>query len=438
MDNKEKVNVYLSKIKKLRDTIKQESRNLTALESEQLDGWVSALDLFDVESRSPVITRVIDKIDPQNPMGNPPAETRAASKPGLHFRSANQTKRYEDLFGNDVATAKEWRDESISFFGAVLSGRHHPDLQTRAMSEGIPSDGGFAVPTEWAREIHDVSLESEIVQPRSSVIPMSSSEIHLPGFEIGDHSSSLYGGFTASYAAEAATLTEANPKVRDMILHANKLTGFLKGSNELVNDMIGGQREIARIAGNGLSWYRDKSFLKGSGAGEPLGILNSGCVVEVAKEAGQAASTIVYENLTKMMAAMWSGSFSNSVWVCHQSTIPQLLTLSVAVGTGGSHIPVLQESSGEFKILTRPVFFTEKVEPLGTAGDILLADFSQYAVGLRQGMRFALSQHVYFSTDQWAARLIERHDGQPLWDAALILEDGSTEVSPFVILAARA
>jgi HK97 family phage major capsid protein len=67
----------------------------------------------------------------------------------------------------------------------------------------------------------------------------------------------------------------------------------------------------------------------------------------------------------------------------------------------------------------------------------MLCDFSQYVVGLREEMRVDLSQHLYFTTDEVAARLIERHDGQPLWADPLTLEDGSTQVSPFVALAAR-
>ena len=305
------------------------------------------------------------------------------------------------------------------------------------MTETVPSDGGFLVPVEYARQIHAVSLENEIVMPRCYVQPMRSNEIHLPAMSIGDHSSNLFGGFTASYTAEAGTISEHSPKTRSMELNAKKLTGLLRFSNELATDIPGGEQQIVNICGKGLSWYRDKAFLKGTGAGEPLGILNANCTIEVAKESGQKADTIVYENLTKMMAAMYSGSFANSVWVCHQSTIPQLLTLSVAVGTGGDHIPVMTRANGGFEILTRPVIFTEKTEKLGDRGDIMLCDFSQYVVGLRSEMRFDMSIHVHFTTDELLARLIERHDGQPLWDSALTLEDGSTQVSPFVVLAAR-
>lgn len=88
-------------------------------------------------------------------------------------------------------------------------------------------------------------------------------------------------------------------------------------------------------------------------------------------------------------------------------------------------------------MLTRPVIFTEKTETLGSKGDIGLFDFSQYVVGLREGMRFDLSAHVHFTTDELMARLIERHDGMPLWNEALTLEDGTTTVSPFVVLVER-
>ena len=372
-----------------------------------------------------------DKPNPQGGIGD--TREDRTFKAG-QIRVGAEPKDYRSLFGSQRTV--EWRDEQSNFFSALFSGRFHPEL--RAMSEGVPSDGGFLIPTELQEKIHSVSLESEVVMPRAVVAPMQSNSLLLPAVEIGDHSSNLYGGFVASYKPEAGTLTEADPKIRQMELQAKKLTGFVRFSNELMADAVRFEDQILGICGKGLGWYRDKSFLKGSGAGEPLGILNADCTIVQDKEAGQAADSIVYPNLVKMLSRLHAASFQNSVWVCHQSTIPELLQLSIAIGTGGSHIPVLQENGGQFTILTRPVIFTEKTAVLGDQGDILLADFSQYIIGLRQdGMRMDLSQHVYFTTDEGAARLIERHDGQPLWGESLTLEDGSTTVSPFVVLQAR-
>jgi len=305
------------------------------------------------------------------------------------------------------------------------------------MSETVPSDGGFLVPAETAARIHAVSLENELVMPRCFVQPMRSNEITIPGLSIGDHSTALFGGFTASYTAELGTISENSPKSRSMTLQAKKLTGLIRFSSELNADVPGGMTQIEQLCGKGLSWYRDKAFLKGSGAGEPLGILNAGCLIEVDPESGQAADTIQYPNLTKMMSRMFAGSFQNSVWVVHQTCIPQLLQLSIQIGLEGAHVPVMKESNGQFSILTRPVIFTEKTEVLGNKGDLMLCDFSQYVVGLRAGMRFDTSIHVHFDTDEILSRIIERHDAMPLWDEALTLEDGSTTVSPFVVLGAR-
>lgn len=352
----------------------------------------------------------------------------------FELKGPRDKKDWYSLFGKRGGF--EWTDKDTNFFSAIFSGRHHPGLIRASMTEGVPSSGGFLVPQEQASRIHAVSLENELIMPRCYVQPMQSNSIKIPAMVIGEHGTALFGGFTASYTAEEGTIDEHDPKTRSMELNAKKLTGLIKFSSELNADTPGGMTQIETLCGKGLAWYRDRAFLKGTGGGQPLGILNASCVVTVAKETGQKAGTIIYDNLTKMMARMFAGSFLNSVWICNQACIPQLLSLSLAVGVGGSAIPVMSQVNGEFTILTRPVLFTEKVEALGTKGDIMLADLSQYVVGLRSEMRFETSIHVAFTTDMLLSRIIERHDGQPLWNEALTLADGTT-VSPFVVLADR-
>lgn len=353
---------------------------------------------------------------------------------GYELRSHRQRKTYRDLYGQQPINDFQWRDQDMDFFSAVLGGRYHPDLHKRSMTEGISSDGGFLVPSETSSMIHNVSLENEIVMPRCFVQPMKSLTCSIPGVAIGDHSSNLYGGFKASYEGEATKLTDKNPKLRDVNLAAKKFTGFIRMSNEVYQDSGNGANKMIQLSGDGISWNRDKAFLKGSGSGEPLGVLNSPCLISVEPEAGQAAGTIVYKNILKMLSRLWSGSFNNSVWLAHPTVLPDLMSLIV---TSGSHVPVLKERDGSFSLLGRPLIFTEKVESQGIQGDIVLADFSQYVVGLREEMRFDVSEHIFFDSDEIAARIIERHDGTPIWNEPLTLADGATQVSPFVTLAAR-
>jgi len=354
-----------------------------------------------------------------------------------HVRHSHQDKGYQSLFEPlAVRTDYRWNDQDVNFYQAVFSGRHHPSLESRGLIEGVGSEGGFLVPSEYSEQIHNVAIENEIVLPLATVFPMTTPDLKIPALAIGDHSSSLFGGFVASRSPEAGTLSENAPTARQVSLQPKKQYGFFRCSREFADDSLAGPDRIAEICGKGLAWYRDLDFLKGGGVGEPLGVLNAPCLIVVAKEGSQAADTITYQNLVDMMSRMYAGSFQNSVWIAHQSTIPQLLTLEV--GAGNTHVPVLKESDGKFSILTRPVIFTEKTEVLGDQGDILLADFSQYAIGLREDLRIEFSPHLYFATDEIAARLISRNDACPLWGEALTLEDGSTTVSPFVTLAERA
>jgi len=370
----------------------------------------------------------------QNSIGGAPRQSFGPNG-GFELKKPGQAKDYNSLFGN--RGGGEWSDHDTNFFSAVFSGRHHPGLITNSMAESIPADGGFLIPSETAAKIHAVSLESEIIMPRCYLQPMISNEISIPAMSIGSHGACLFGGFVASYASEAGTINEANPKARSMTLTTQKLTGLIRFSSELSADTVGGFNQIVQICGKGLAWYRDKAFISGDGASQPLGVLNSPCKVVVPKQNGQKKATIVYENLIDMMSRMYAGSFSNSIWLCSQDCIPQLLSLSIAIGFGGAVVPVMSESNGEFKILTRPVLFTEKVPALGSEGDISLLDLSTYCVGLRAGMRFDTSIHVAFATDELLSRIIERHCGQSLWNEPLTLATGQT-VSPVVVLAVRA
>jgi HK97 family phage major capsid protein len=345
-----------------------------------------------------------------------------------------ETRNFAAMFGGGLAD-DGWQNFR-GFVEAVASNRAHPQL--RAISEGTPSDGGFLVPPQFASTIFDVALEGEVVRPRASIFPMQSNTLTIPASVIGDHSANLYGGTTAAWGAEGGTLAESQPEFRAMTLAAKKLSIFTVTTSEWLEDSISPETYLQNIFAAALGWYLDLGFLRGSGAGCPLGVLNSPCLVTVAKETGQAADTIVYENLAKMLSRLAPASFSRSVWAAHPTTIPKLLTLCVVIGTSGQYVPVLQESSGQFTMLTRPVVFTEKLEKLGDRGDLVLADFGAYAIGMRSNLRLERSTGPHFQTDKLDWRAITRVDGQPLWDKPLTLADGVTTVSPFVTLAERA
>jgi HK97 family phage major capsid protein len=81
-----------------------------------------------------------------------------------------------------------------------------------------------------------------------------------------------------------------------------------------------------------------------------------------------------------------------------------------------------------------PIFFVENAQPLGTQGDLILADLSKYVVGDRQMVTIDSSKHFRFQYDLTSWRAVHRVDGRPWLSAPITYRDGVTTVSPFVIL----
>jgi HK97 family phage major capsid protein len=363
-------------------------------------------------------------------------EALPAARPGLRELQGEPMsgRRFADLFGRPAA-------DNVSpeeFIRSIHSGRFDPRLQRAAAhTEQLGSTGGFLAPDQMTAHIHDTSLEMEIVRPRAAVFPMEGMTLRVPGIAIGDHTSgALLGGITGAWIPETGSMDEETAQLRLITLRAWKRGIYSTVSNEagadtVIQSLIGDKFPLA------MSWHHDDAFINGTGAGQPMGILNDPALVTVAKETGQGGATIVYENCIKMLARLHPALLNGAIWLANPTAIPQLLQLSIGVGTAGVHFPVLRETDGgAWSMLTRPILFSEKLPSLGTKGDLLLVNFSQYLIGMRKDTTVDRSMHVGFQNDTTAFRLISRLDGRGAWDKAFTPKNGDTQ-SWCVALAAR-
>jgi len=228
-----------------------------------------------------------------------------------------------------------------------------------------------------------------------------------------------------------------------MELTLQKLTGLYYATDELLMDVTALGAFAQDAFAEEFGFKVDDAICRGGGAGMPLGILGHAGTVSVSKETGQAAATIVKENIESMYARAWARSLPNMEWFINQDCWPQLFKLSQVVGLGGVpvFIPPGGLSAAPFgSLLGRPVTPIEQCETVGTVGDIVLADFSQYLIIEKGSIEAASSIHVQFLTDETVFRFILRMDGQPKRNAALTpFKGGSGKTqSSFVTLATRA
>jgi HK97 family phage major capsid protein len=309
-----------------------------------------------------------------------------------------------------------------------------------AFSSTVPNEGGFLIPETLRSELLRVSLETSIVRPRARVIPMETLRVPFPSVDSTSNVGSVYGGIVGYWTEEGGQLTASQANFGRIVLEAKKLTAYTEVPNELLSDSgISFEAFINDIFPEALGFYEDDAFTNGNGAGLPLGYLKADAAVSVTKEAGQPATSIVWENIVKMFARMLPSSLGRAVWVASVDTFPELATMALAVGTGGSPVWLNNGVAGPpMTILGRPVIFTEKAPTVGTAGDINFVDFGFYLIGDRQVMSASSSPHYKFGSDVTAYKIIERVDGRPWLQNAITPKNNGATLSPFVKIETRA
>ncbi len=312
------------------------------------------------------------------------------------------------------------------------------------LQESVLADGGFLVQQDFANEILARAYETGVLASRVRRMSISSNSngMKIPAVdEVSRANGSRWGGIQAYWEGEADAYTASKPKFKMMELVLKKLTGLYYATDEVLADASVLESVVSQGFAEEFGFKLDDAILNGDGAGKPLGMLSSPSLVTVAKEGSQTAATINVNNLAKMRSRLYGRSRQNAIWLMNQDIEPQLLTLSISVGNNA--FPVYLQGgtvAGEQfdTLFGRPTFPVEQCATLGTVGDILLVDPSQYLLIDKGQMQRAVSVHVRFLHDEQVFKFTYRVDGQPIWSSALTPFKGSNTQSPFVALATRA
>jgi HK97 family phage major capsid protein len=306
-----------------------------------------------------------------------------------------------------------------------------------------PTGGGFLVQTDFAAAIFLIAHDMGELLGLVNKIPIGDkfNGIKIPGVdETSRLTGSRWGGVQSFWVDEGTAATPTKPKFKMIEFSLHKLMSIMYTSDELLQDSVALTAIASQAFSEEVMFMTEDAIYEGKGSGMPLGVINSPALVTQAAQAGQKTQTIVKENIDNMWSRLWVRSRKNSVWLISQDVLPQLFQLNQAVGTGGqlTFMPPGGQSSAPYATLFgRPVIETEYSPTLGTAGDILLADLSQYTLVDKGGVQAATSMHVAFLTDQQVFRITYRVDGKPMWTAPMTPFKGTNTRSPFVALATR-
>lgn len=328
----------------------------------------------------------------------------------------------------------------------ILKAFNSPDVvihkAATGMGELVGSDGGFLVPPQFSTKIFERMYNENALLSKTDQIPVSGNSMEFPrNAESSRVDGSRWGGVRSYWVQEGSTITASQPTFGKFRLNLHKLATLVAVTGELKQDAPALEAYLSRVFAAEMAFETGKAIVRGNGAGRPLGFFNAPCTVTVSKEVGQAAATIVTENIQKMWARRFSmGATGAYLWLVNQDTSPQLNTMTIGVGTGGqvTYLPPGGLSASPYATLMgAPVMEIEWASTVGTVGDIALVDLSQYVTISNGGPQTVNSLHVYFTSDQEAIRTTWRLDGQPWWASALTPYQGTNTQSPFVLLESR-
>ena len=347
---------------------------------------------------------------------------------------------------------RDFGEFCASVRGAVLTPSNtDPRLITNAAattygSEGTGADGGFAVPPEWRDAImKQVDAEDSLLS-QTDKQPVSGNTITFPVDETTAWQTT--GGILAFWDSEAQAMAQSKPLLKDLTAKLHRLTVLVPVTDELLEDNAAMGSYVSGKAGEKMDFKITDAIINGTGAGMPLGVLNSPALVTVTKETSQTAGTFHADNAAKMMARLQAKSFARSTWLINQDVLPFILKLGFAItkadgtaaGAGPMYLPPngLANSSAYGSLLGRPIQVTEACQTVGTAGDVILADLTKYlSVVKAGGVRSLTSIHLWFDQNLTAFKFIIRMNGQPWLSAPIARKSGSNTLSHFVVTQTR-
>lgn len=306
---------------------------------------------------------------------------------------------------------------------------------TNYLERGGANGEGFLIPAEFRAGIWQLVFEDPLVA-QFNWEPTASGRVELMADQTTPWGAS---GVTARWRVEASQMTPQTFGLTKRSTETDQLYAFVLATNELLRDAPLLDNRIRMKASEAIAWAVGEALIRGTGAGQPRGILTSGVAVEVAKEGSQAADSVVAANIAKMYSRLLKQPGGRAFWIANDDVLPSLISMTIGdrpvwLAPNG----LVGNAAPGGTLFGLPVYTSEHADTIGDVGDLILVNSAGYhAIRRTDSPEFASSIHLYFDYNMTAFRWTFEIGGQPFLTSVITPPNSAATKSHFVTLAAR-
>lgn len=295
--------------------------------------------------------------------------------------------------GQKMATTANYDREHVSvgdMIRAMVTGRGS-DAVRGALSEGTDSSGGFLVPTPLSPEFIDqMRAKARVIQAGARTVQMDAETLGIVR---------TAGDPTPAWRAENAAIATSEPSFDRVELRARWLGVLVKSSRELIEDAPNAGDAIQQAITGALASELDRAALLGSGtAPEPRGLVNTTDVHEVSMGTNGAALS----GYSQLLEAVALTAAANAERPTAAILAPRTLFSGLSGLTASDGQPLMPPRVlAEIPLLdSSSVPIDEEHGTATNASRIVLGDFRQLLLGVRNEIRIEITRHAFAANHQ--------------------------------------
>lgn len=261
-----------------------------------------------------------------------------------------------------------------------------------ALVSGQDNLGGFTVPEDFHRELIRDLAGRAVIRSRARIIQTSSDAAVFPALASG---TDPYGSDlnTDSWKSEADLVSSVTSRTQQnkptferlrVPVHYWSPDLIVLSQGLLQDSAVDLDAELRRLIAETKALDEDKAFVKGSGVGQPLGLLQDVMDGKIAVVNSGAASALTYNGLVNLFTALPMQYRANAVWLMNSNTLGAVAKLADSQSR-----PIFPVNDLPASLFGRPVLIDEFM-PDVAANDfpILFGDLSYYGIAERAGLSF--------------------------------------------------